>query len=1181
MTHNDTLNVQNSTNVSITIQSSGTGKSGQEVNSMNVEHNSTTDKSYSTIKENSIKKHKSPNIKKRRKNLQEDNIALLNNSISEEVIYSKYNVCQKSEKHEMLSAKQNYINQEISDSSSDSEISICEVPIPPKPKPLLIDLQDSDEENAKSADIDNFHQKELKITNTRITLKGINSELEGKETLSNQVIFPKNKNISKSSHSKNKVNIDETITQQTTTHTQEVGEDIVLNCLPAQRITNSMSEMNQNQRDTLVENIKHKKRTPQKKTKYDESNDNLPLQDTYIISSKRKLQTKTTRQNVNTTDTECNVHDLGDKQDFLENMLIPYRDQHEALGVKRKYNSPITNKVNTSKHKRQCTIQQSQNVMLQDSNDKEKEEGDKYFYDTRPSQELRDCNSTCNQENFDVGRLQSNMSKDPKMWTILDEDLMPRPTVRQRNRFWNIRCSNCHQDGHQRSDCTVTRRTLTCYMCGKKGHTESRCSLKICLTCGKQQNTFRKTCEYCRVLYCTMCNSLGHKQNKCPDLWRRYHQTTDMSNVPQDLDNTIKPPNLLHCCNCTKRGHESSTCKAYRWSQHFITPATVTNYTAGPVYEPDAVILSDCDRDMIISPLKATSETLIPQNVSMQQAPEEHSGLSANVNSSPPNEENDKMPIFQEAKDTPQMEEIIKTYRVYANHETKQLTYIKKEKTFTDVIFCCGKFPQKNNKSTRIICQNLSTLAKSLPIYGKSTVTSLEKRQVLPNFLNVIHDKQVHFEVKIGFTTCQRKNVMLQLIAVKQQLEVLYELLLHWLNLPIEEKDYGMDITLPKNSVKMFNILENRMPQFKKMGFTSYDDNSKNPQDIYAQIKFQKARLKQAKDLTKKKYHRQRTILGRLLIKLLMIVNTEPEPNKYVHTLQNAMKQLELTRNQNEELDTVTYLKFIHLYNVLFVPHTPIGMQRMLYRFEKHMKKQKLSNTQQKQQEFEDETNEQENHSLCTDMNLSLSPITPSTSQDINFVENPSAIDIQQNDVSNNITNEEEITNNILPINNAINNDCDETMTNNFAAQIPPFVTSANTESVIVISENLESNVNESFTSDIDIDSVAWMSEQSVQFTMPQKQTISKEEKFKKLKTNLNIKTPSKRNNNKVCKKAVELIKEAYLFRSPHLINAADELQRKMNNEMLLKKHILILKKLIELEKKHQKEVISYCNSLK
>ncbi|XP_012233429.1 trophozoite exported protein 1-like isoform X2 [Linepithema humile] len=1157
LTYNDTLQVQNPLDPHVPIQvqtcNDKEANSGQEANSMDDECNSMNNKSYSAVKEkeNSVKKHKSSNYtkKKHQKSLQEDNTVSLNDSVSE-VIYSKYSIRQKSEKQEMLSAKQDDKDQQISD-GSDSEVSIFEVPIPPKPKPLLIDLQDSDEE--KSVDKDNLHQKALKITNTSVPLAGINNELEVQETSSYQVISSKNKNTSKSQRNKNTVNVDK-ITQ-TTTHTQEVSEDIVLNCSPIKKVTNSISEIrqlskdteiNQDQRNTLMENIKYKKKTPQKTKKYSENNDNLQ-QDTHMISSKRKLQTKKTQQNLNINNTGCNVYDLGHKdQDFSDNMLvnIPCSDKNKATKEKRKCNSPIISNV---KHKRQCIIQQSsQNITLQDNNDKERREGDKYF--TPMSQEMKDyyCNSTRGQENFDISELQRNMSKDPKMWKISDEDLMPRPCNRQRNRFWKDKCHNCHQDGHHSYDCTVKRR-ICCRMCSEKGHTKFRCSWRMCLTC-------------------------GHEANQCPDLWRRYHQTTDMSNMPQDVGNTMKPPNLLYCCNCNKRGHESSTCKEEQMTpHHFVTPATVTNYTDGPTYNPNAAISSECyHHTMNISPSEAaSSETSIPRNVNMQEAMEEHSGLSANVNLSPLSEEANKVPISQEAMNIPQTEKIVKTDKISENQKTKELTYIINEKIFINVIYSCGKFLHKNNKKSRMICQNLSMLA--LSSYGKTTIANLEKRKVFPSFLEALNEKHVPFEVKIGFTACQRKNVMLQLITVGQSLELIYELLLHWINLPNEEKVYGIDITLPRNSTKMFNLLSTRMPQFKKMGFTSYDNDLCDPQNMFLQIKSKKTELeKERKGKYKKEsikeYCRERTKLWRMQVKLLMIANTEPEPNKYVYMLQNAMKELELKQYQmSEELDIVTYLKFTLLYNILFVPHTPIHLYKMLYRFRKHATNKKLFNMQQRQ-ELDREISEQENHALCTNMNLSFPPITPSTSQDINLVENLSAVNIQQN-ASNNITND------ILPINDATNNNRDETMINDPTVQIPPFIiTSFNTESATVPSED--------FTSDINVESTVSTSGQNAQSAMPQKQTKSEEKRFKKPFANekFNKKNQKKKN---VYKKALEIIEQAREFKVSHIINAADDLRRKVTNQILTSQHVAALEKLIRVEKKYQKAITSCCNSLK
>ncbi|CAK9797773.1 Zinc finger CCHC domain-containing protein 7 [Anthophora plagiata] len=217
--------------------------------------------------------------------------------------------------------------------------------------------------------------------------------------------------------------------------------------------------------------------------------------------------------------------------------------------------------------------------------EKDKEETwDEYFF--RPMSENIKAfyNESRGQENFDIRDVQSKMSRDPRLWTILHDDLMPNLL---KHRYWNAKCSYCHKHGHQKHNCPEPYRPLRCRMCGTQGHAETRCPQKMCLTCGKKQGTFRKTCESCRMLYCNMCKAVGHKSTECPDLWRRFHQTTETTqiNIPDDLSEVMKPADLLYCCNCTKRGHDSSTCNEYRWSQHFPTPAFVSNYTDGPEYE--------------------------------------------------------------------------------------------------------------------------------------------------------------------------------------------------------------------------------------------------------------------------------------------------------------------------------------------------------------------------------------------------------------------------------------------------------------------------------------------------------------------------------------------------------------------------------------------------------------------
>lgn len=66
----------------------------------------------------------------------------------------------------------------------------------------------------------------------------------------------------------------------------------------------------------------------------------------------------------------------------------------------------------------------------------------------------------------------------------------------------------------------------------------------------------------------------------------------------------MKPADSLYCCNCTKRGHDSSTCNEYRWSQHFPTPAYVSNYVDGPKCEnaPPAVSSSKTEDVIPLAP---------------------------------------------------------------------------------------------------------------------------------------------------------------------------------------------------------------------------------------------------------------------------------------------------------------------------------------------------------------------------------------------------------------------------------------------------------------------------------------------------------------------------------------------------------------------------------------------------
>lgn len=67
----------------------------------------------------------------------------------------------------------------------------------------------------------------------------------------------------------------------------------------------------------------------------------------------------------------------------------------------------------------------------------------------------------------------------------------------------------------------------------------------------------------------------------------------------------------MSCCNCTKQGHDSTTCTKYRWSQHFVTPRYVTSYAKGPDYEAGATTAIAEINPVLLNPLHKHQDALL------------------------------------------------------------------------------------------------------------------------------------------------------------------------------------------------------------------------------------------------------------------------------------------------------------------------------------------------------------------------------------------------------------------------------------------------------------------------------------------------------------------------------------------------------------------------------------------
>ncbi|XP_011634241.1 uncharacterized protein LOC105425248 isoform X2 [Pogonomyrmex barbatus] len=1103
-----------------------------EYNNENPEDSSETNGKES--KESSSRKRK---FSRHTRSKHQENLEKDHSTSSNDAVYSKYNVISKYVKQQKLIEKQSNESKRVSD-SSDSEESIFEVPVPPKPAPLLINLQDSDDE--KDIDLETENDPILKRWNelNKIYSPSRYPKREIRKTSNTlQDTSSKNSTDKFSYNNSTSVNPDRNVQ----THAQETREDIVLNCTIIQKGAANIGEIKQLSKNMEIEQgnkltndaSQHSKRlSPRDKSKGNNKNNVNIQRETSISPAGKKFQTKT-QQNLDKTNKTLGVEDR-----------------------KRQYNE--------IEQMRHCTQQSNKGIALQNNKEKKNESTNEFFKSM--SEQMRDYyNSTQGQENFDVNELQRNMSKDPRMWAILDEDIMPCPSSRQRTRFWNVRCTNCQQDGHQRYDCSMPRKASCCYVCGMRGHMESRCPQKMCLTCGKRQSTFRKTCEYCRVLYCTMCNSVGHELKQCPDLWRRYHQTTDMHNPPKDPGNVMKSSGQLHCCNCTKRGHESSTCKEYRWSQHFPTPAAVTNYTDGPMYTPSNIVSSNPKIDSSSSKTRNTSTS---QSINNIQHTSKELEPTANINTL--NNNSCILPTPQKITCISTMEENLKSFSsIDQPRENIKITKLN-EKTFANVIYCCGKFYDKYNKNARMIVKNISTFF----INKSDVLNSLISREVAPVFFKTLFDKaKIEFEVKIGYTVTHQWDVTLQLLAMREYIEHLYDLLRYWLFLPDDEKDYGIDVSLPIHPLRMLNLMNSRVSQLKKMRFTCYAEHiggENDPRWINTLINEEKNNLKKhEKDGSKYLYRRIRTKLWRLQTKLLMIVNTEPEPNVFVCMFNDEREKLIKLTQMSERLDNATYLKLVLIYNRLFVPHTPETLYKTIERFTYEENRKSSSQIQMTKMA----TSAQKN------LTYNTYPLPhAATLQKINY-ETPSSIDNQQN---NEILIERQSMNDIvLEMNKTTHRNSDETIEDYLIPQTP-----LNTEPESVKLKDPERNKDQSLTSKINIKSNILANKQNINMNDSFPVTkVKLRKEFKELrkagKMLININDLNITNKSNLYNAASILIKDAQTFKKRHMMNAADEMQKHINNQTVKPKNVHTLLRLVDLERKYQRSITSLSRDLK
>lgn len=1066
---------------------------------------------------------------------------------------------------------------------SDSE-SVFEVPIPPKPKPVVINLQDSGDEDAGSSiDEDDLLQGRLHGTNAPKVDSNSRASSSSPEVEIIEVSHNRQDTTarSKTTHISPRKKSAPTTTNDESTST--FNEIIVLNCTMIQKGAKNTNEIKQLSKSaeqdrigTSVEDISKRSkdnasqdasegdgrmdcaREPQKPT-------NLNLYKNRCISvEKRKEiteQTKRMEQNIDTdkADETYNIsHSHRHAMQSLKDTLLEVScGSNDNLVVNQKRPSEGNSgesggdkeaECNSPARKRQCTVHVGGqlNVAPTPCSSGSKTERNEsfwteYFFKPLPEKLKRLYNDSRGQENFDVHEIQRSMPKDPNMWLILDQDLMPSPPSK-RGRYWStVRCNNCQQDGHAFRDCLYPFKERICYMCGVQGHEAWCCPKQHCLTCGKKQNTYLKTCVNCRKLRCTMCFSIGHRKERCPDLWRRYHQVTkEIRGSPRVPGNVMKPASQLYCCNCSKRGHESSTCTEYRWSQHFPTPAFVTNYTDGPMYQLEtrkavAVEKNLTNVETANVSLFGTRSSRPPDQQTQENMPaageraEPSSGVGESSSSSAGiNERTEYMPD---------------------NTEEQIMPFLKGNKLkFDSIIYCCGNFNKKSNHNSRVLVSNLS---KALSTTGKLFLQDkFLFKSVISSFFKKLR-KITEFEVAIG-SLITTSEIMVQFIAQKECIHLLLHLLIYWLNLPTSEKEQGLDLSLPMKTKKMWNFLMNlKLPRLT--------EEIDNPLELMETLQDYKNKLLNTPEDAE--YFRNKRCMWKIQTKLLAYINTHPEPSEHYHKILSYMDTLK-DGVKSKRLDAATYLDILLSYNSVYTPHTPPNLKSILYRITQNRWKQ---NSNEKS-EF---TVEQ--ISPNADANTSV-PFVICTPREIDTMANPFTIANVQNMVHNTLDDVE--VRNIANICQPGTSDATEN-----CMQYPQRISSFNVEPTSIQLGDLKREATQWSIDKVNINTCVLPIKPNVNAKHKDNQKNNQKHTARNL-SKLLMNESQMTKQKKLFDKARHVANEARNLKLPYMIKTAEDLLKKVTNKTLRRKDVATVRNMISLEKKHRQKIINYSKQL-
>ncbi|KAG5358577.1 Protein air1 [Yarrowia sp. B02] len=109
-------------------------------------------------------------------------------------------------------------------------------------------------------------------------------------------------------------------------------------------------------------------------------------------------------------------------------------------------------------------------------------------------------------------------------------------------------CRTCHKRGHISADCKVMR----CFTCGAlEDHDTADCTmLRKCSNCGESGHLRAECTQSKRTIFCWRCDSRIHTEDKCHLIWRDYVKDRRGPH----------PSGAVYCYHCGSQGHYGDEC---------------------------------------------------------------------------------------------------------------------------------------------------------------------------------------------------------------------------------------------------------------------------------------------------------------------------------------------------------------------------------------------------------------------------------------------------------------------------------------------------------------------------------------------------------------------------------------------------------------------------------------------